>query len=69
MMIITISKKGKISEYAHFDLTFHHNRTTKKRSEKEGEKGILEALSETFTVDEIAKFTHKKSEIIEILDS
>ena len=41
----------------------------KKESEKEGEKGILEALSETFTVDEIAKFTHKKSEIIEILDS
>ena len=54
----------------------------KKESEKEGiekgmekgkvkgEKGILEALTETFTIDAIAKFTHKeKSEILEILNS
>lgn len=35
-----------------------------------GEKGILEALTETFTIDAIAKFTHKeKSEILEILNS
>ena len=42
----------------------------KKESKKEGEKGILEALTETFTVDTIAQFTHKeKSEILEILNS
>lgn len=43
---------------------------SEKEGKKEGEKGILEALTETFTIDAIAKFTHKeKSEILEILNS
>ena len=34
----------------------------------EGERGIIESLLETFTLDAVAKFTHKdKSEILKIL--
>ena len=43
---------------------------SKKEGKAEGEKNIIKSLTETFTVDAIAQFTHKeKSEILEILNS